>query len=108
MLTSQNYKSSATELGLLPQSNPFYSNYPVSKEIEPLLAKRSIENCTCSDAFMNNEFFSVNLYEVTWIKFNTAKSHPISNYLKNYLPVYTKMHYENKHFLKAKIEKTSI
>ena len=81
--------------------NPFYSDYPVSKEIEPLLSKRRIENCTCSDAYMSNEFFSVNLYEVTWVKYIPTKSHPISNYISVYMPVYTKMLYENK-ILKAK------
>ena len=105
LLTSQNYKSSATELGLLPQSNPFYSNYPVSKGTEPLLPKRRLENCACSDKYMKYEYFSVNIYEAIWIKYNTAKSHPISNYMKNYLPVYTKMHYENKQLLKSKKQK---
>ena len=101
LLTSQNYKSSAPELNVLPKSNPFYSKYPVSKEIESLLPKSFLENCSCSDAYMRNDYFSVNIYEAIWIKYNTAKSHPISNYIKNYLPIYTKMHYENK-FLKSK------
>ena len=43
-----------------------------------------------------NEFFSVNLYEVIWVKNNPAKAHPISNYVNMRMPVYTKMHYENK------------
>lgn len=99
LLTSQNYKSSLNELSVLPQVNPFYTIYPVSKEIKPLLSNRISENCICSSAYMRNNFFSVNIYEVTWIKYNTAKDHPISNYFKSYLPAYTKMHYENKRFL---------
>ena len=107
LLTSQNYKSSLNELSMLPKTNPFYSNYPVSNETAPLLPKRKLENCACSDSYMNKEYFSVNLYEVTWIKYNTAKSHPISNYVNKYLPVYTKMHYENRHLLNTKIQNRS-
>jgi len=40
---------------------------------------------------------------VTWVKYNLAKLHPVSNYLNRYLPVYTKMHYENKKLLSKKL-----
>ena len=89
---------------MLPKTNPFYSNYPVSNETARSLPKRKLENCACSDSYMNNDFFSVNLYEVTWVKYNPGKSHPISNYVNKYLPVYTKMHYENRQLFSAKLK----
>jgi hypothetical protein len=101
LITSQNYKSSLTELNLLSKGNPFYTIYPITKEVEPLLPKSKLDNCSCSDSYMNFEYLSVNIYEVTWIKYHPK--HPISNYVKKYLPVYTQMHYENKKLLKSKI-----
>ena len=101
MLTSNNYKSSLKEFSVLSRTNPFYTNYPVTNEVAPLMPKRRLENCSCSDEYMNYEYFSVNIYEVTWIKFNPGRW-PISNYINKYLPIYTKMHYENRELLKSK------
>ena len=94
MLTSQNYKGTASEFSVLSIGNPIGTQYPVSKGVEPLLPKTKIENCPCSDEYMNFEYLAVNIYELTWIKYHPK--HPISNYIKNYVPVYTKMHYENR------------
>ena len=97
LLTSENYKCSARELSLLSKGNPFGATYPVTKDVAPLQPKRKLENCSCSDSYMNFEYFSVNIYEVTWIKFHPK--YQISNYVNKYLPVYTKMHYENREFV---------
>ena len=102
MLTSQNYKTSISELSVLSKTNPFRNIYPVAKEYEPILPKNKLENCFCSDRYMSNEYFSVNIYEVTWVKYNLEKSIPISNYVRTYLPIYTKMHYDNRKLLKSK------
>ena len=84
----------------MSKGNPFGATYPVTKDVEPLLPKKKLDNCRCSDGYMNNQYFSANIYEVTWIKYHPK--YQISNYIKRHLPVYTKMHYENRQLLKSK------
>ena len=50
------------------------------------------------------EFFAVNVYELTWIKFGgeVYRNGLVSNHLKRYVTLYTLLQYENQSYFKNK------
>jgi hypothetical protein len=99
LLLIQNQKTAFDDIISIAPRNPFYE-YPLPADQQHVVAPKLIESCACSDSHLQDDYFSVGIFETTWVKYHSK--HRIPKYLKENVPFLTEIFYENKRLLKAK------